>query len=440
MESIPEREEGVTSRLRAGPSAACRTASFGLRIRSLLLLFVLAAGLVPGRATASSSERRSMDDALLLALASHELLDLSRSATSAAGGGHLMGMVPLAAPGLKNPHVELARWYEDMAMELEGQDDPLYDYALEKIEEHNRLASELDDARARRANRGRGFQRLMRGMARASGSIVRAAGIGVRETLRFARTVLVLAVEEAPRLARQYVERKIREAGALLQGRIDLAWDRIAERVGLPFALWLRQRVDRAFVRHRDRLFVRPQGRPSQTRSPADAQFDREAAAFEKAGTMVASCEYREFTDPAYAGTNLANIPFEFKLDLANDTFSYHLDAMGTYEDYQKCDVTVSVDGAGVMAGDQGWFQGEETMTSAQSCYILNVQTGEKYFAEPSEGGWKRDIAGFVVPSPWRVYWCPVGPMGDVNAMMRTGQEALIASGHCQACPIAAPE
>ena len=50
--------------------------------------------------------------------------------------------------------------------------------------------------------------------------------------------------------------RSCRELRNILQGKIDLAWDKVAAKLGLPFALWLRSKVDPAFVRVRDR-FVR---------------------------------------------------------------------------------------------------------------------------------------------------------------------------------------
>lgn len=405
----------------------------------MLALLAVLGGWLPACQPVNLEADRTLDDALLLALASHEQLDIGRPTTDARGAGHRMSLAAAAARGGRNPHWEMARWYEDMAAELEGHGDPMFDYAVEKIEEHNRLAVELDRARERRASRGRGFQRFVRGVARVPGNIVRAVGIGVQGTLRLAKSVVVLAAEEVPSLARQYIERKIRETGALLQGRIDLVWDKVAERVGLPFASWLRQRVDRAFVRHRDRFLARIQGKPRQQQAGASAELGRQVDAFGEAGLMVVSCAYREFTDPVYAGTGLTSIPFEIRLDLENETFTYQLEAEAYYEDYQKCDVTVTVDGAGVLAGDDGWFQGEEMTASVTSCYLLNVQTGEKHFAEPREGGWTREIAGFVVPSPWTLYWCPVGPLGDVNTMMQAGKEALIASGHCQACPVETP-
>jgi hypothetical protein len=407
-------------------------------LRSAFLGMVLACGLLPSCQSVIVVPSRDLDDALLLTLASHEQLDLGREAAKASGGGLLVVRLgPQAAEG-ENPHHELRDMYSKMAEEAEAEGGPVYDFYVKRAEEHNRLAAELDAARAcRNTRRSRGLQRIFRTIARGPIIVARAVGIGVKEMLRFAKTVILIAVDEVPRLARQYVERKIREMGALLQGRIDLVWDKIADRVGLPFAGWLRRRVDRAFVRQRDRLLADPHGKPSQTQAPANAEFDRQIKAFEKAGVMVASCEYQKLTLPEYAGTNLSSIPFEFKLDLNNDTFSYHIDAEGHYEDYQKCNVTVTVDGAGVMAGEEGWLQGEETMASLTSCYLLNVQTGEKFFAEPLEGGWKSEIAGFVVPSPWTLYWCPVGPMGDVNTMMRAGTKALIASGNCQACPSA---
>lgn len=168
--------------------------------------------------------------------------------------------------------------------------------------------------------------------------------------------------------------------------------------------------------------------------------MDRDLEAFERAGAITASCEWRELGDPVYTGTDLESIPFGVRRNLEEDTSAYHLEVTGYYEDDQKCDVTVTVDGAGVMADEEGWFQGEETLNGLKSCYILNIQTGEKYSAGPEEFGWTREIAGFVMPSRWTLYWCPVGPMGDVNAMMGAGQDAVIASGRCRACPITVPK
>jgi hypothetical protein len=388
-----------------------------------------------------------MDDSLLLALGAHELLDLGRELAWAGEAGGVLARPCRAAAQRPNPHHELARWCEDMAQQLEGQGDPLYDYALEKIEEHNRLGTELDLSRARRADRGRGFQRLVRGVARAPLQVVRAVGVGVRETLRFAGSVVVIAAEQAPRLAREYVQRKIREVTNLLQGRIDLVWDRIADRAGWPFAVWLRARVDRAFIRHRNRLAARLKGGGQQAAGPANAATRAAAAdvqgrlaAFERAGSIVATCTYYELADPARPDADLDAIPFEIRMELASETIAYRFEVQDEYEDYQKCEVSIVVEGGGVFAdSDEAWYQGEESMSSVRDCTILNVETGERYGTGPTEGGWKREIAGFIDPALTTLYWCPAAQLGGINTMMQTGMQNLIASGQCQACPLLSP-
>jgi hypothetical protein len=224
-----------------------------LRLRSFFLLLVLIVGLLPACQGKVREPGRSIDDALLLALAAHEQLDLDSASTAMRAGGP---MRVLASPAAKprNPHQELVSWYTDMAMELEGEQDPMYDYVVGKLEEHSRLADDLDAARARRARSGRGFQRFVRGLARAPVNVARGTGRLLKGMLRVTGTVLAVAIEQVPRLARDYVQKKLRELRDLAQGKIDLTWDKVAAKLGAPFAVWLRSRVDPAFVRLRDRL------------------------------------------------------------------------------------------------------------------------------------------------------------------------------------------
>lgn len=412
-----------------------------LRLRSTFLAVLLLAELLPSCQAQGIEPERSMDDALLLALASHEQLDAGGPKVSTGGQGYRMALASVAGAPRPNPHRELARWYTDMAMQLDEDSGPMYDYVVDKLEDHNRLADDLDRVRQRHASRGRGLQRFLRGVARAPVQVLRAVGTGARETFRFAKTLIVVAADQVPQLARDYIQRKIREVGGLLQGRIDLAWDRIAERVGWPFAAWLRAKVDKAFVRQRDRLLGRSRAAQGQRQLPADtAELMARLESFEKAGAMVASCTYHDLADPARPGSNMDAIPFEIRMDLSSETLAYRIEVEDSYEDYQKCEVSVVVEGAGVFIdSDEAWLQGEESMKSITSCYILNTETGERITAGPRESGWTSQTAGFMDANLTTLYWCPAAQLGGINTMMKTGRAGLVASGACQACPIADP-
>jgi hypothetical protein len=250
---------------RSAGRRAGRTAE--LRLKSAVLLMVLVGSILPSCSRAKEVNR-SMDEALLLALASHEQLELGQATAGTRGGGRATASLAAAAPRTKNPHWHLASWYEDMAQRRESTRGPLYDYAVQKIQEHNRLAMELDQARARRAERGRGFQRFVRGVVQVPVKVTRGAAWLLKGTVRVTGTVIAIAIEQAPQIAREMVRKKLQELRNLLQGRIDLAWDKIAARLGVPFALWLRSRVDPAFVRLRDRTVAHLLRQNRRTPSP----------------------------------------------------------------------------------------------------------------------------------------------------------------------------
>jgi hypothetical protein len=239
-----------------------------LRIQSLFLLLVLVTGLVPGCQSVRTEAERTLDDALLLALAAHEQLDMDSASTAMRSGGHMRILAPPAAKR-RNPHQELVSWYTDMAMELDEEGGPMYDYVVGQLEEHTRLADDLDAARARRARSGRGFQRFVRGLARAPVDVARGTGRLLKGTLRVTGTVLAIAIEQVPQLARDYVQKKLRDLRDLAQGRIDLAWDKVAARLGAPFAVWLRGKIDPAFVRLRGQLARRLLGERRKTETVA---------------------------------------------------------------------------------------------------------------------------------------------------------------------------
>jgi len=214
-----------------------------------------------------------MDDALLLALASHEQLDLGQEDVSSSNAGGFLMMKTVTIPGnakKENPHNQLAGIYARFALsQLEGS--ATRNHFESKAIEHALLAQALTDARARRARqRGRGFQRFVRRLARApinvSKGVARGVGKLLKGTLRVTGTILAVAAEQIPRLARDYVMQKLRDLRNLAQGKIELTWDKVAARLGGPFAVWLRSRIDPAFVRLRDRFVARVLGKKQQER------------------------------------------------------------------------------------------------------------------------------------------------------------------------------
>lgn len=423
------------------------------RQATLLLALPLLVGQLPPATGVGSPARgeHTLDEALLLALASHEQLEAGQPTAAVASGGGLMILLPPEAGPRPNPHRELASWYEDMAVQLDEAGGPAFDFAVAQLEEHNRLAAELDAARVRQAQRGRGFQRVVRGIARtvvgAPLKVVRAAGIGVREIARFAKTVTIIAADQLPQLARDYIQRRIRMIGGVLQGRIDLAWDKIAERLGFPFAAWLRSRIDPAFLRMRDRIVARarrgdaPQANPAPDpgAQAAAAALEARAQGYERAGRMLATCQWPFLWN--YAGSTFpaTSIPVQVMVDLSQNTLTYTLEFQGYYEDFKQCDYSLQVEGAGVLQEDDPWFQGSEKATAHTTCTILNTETGERLPAEDTTRVLESEIAGAIDDDLRTLSLCYAEPLGGINAMLAAGKPALLANGWCTPCALAPP-
>lgn len=267
----------------------------GLRLRSAFLLLVMTGSLLPGCSTSRVELDRSMDEALLLALASHEQLELGQAVVRS-GGGAWMAPAPVPFSARRtNPHRQLQSMYADFAGAI-GEGGPGFDHFLAKAQEHRQAGDVLDSARARRdARRGRGFQRFIRGLAQAPVKVTRGVGQLLKGTLRVTGTVIAIAIEQAPQIARDIVMKKLQELRNLLQGRIDLAWDKVAAKLGLPFALWLRSKVDPAFVRVRDRVVAQVLGK-DRARS---GQGEEDPGA----STSDGDTETEEDTDQARYGT-----------------------------------------------------------------------------------------------------------------------------------------
>jgi hypothetical protein len=244
---------------------------------SLILLCAIIAGVFPVYGSSASSIKRSMDDALLLALASHEQLEQGLEeplSGNSVGSYYLMPAAMPSAAGKNNPHGHLAGMYARFA-QTQSAGSTTREYFEEKAIEHVLLSQALTDARAQRdRRRGRGFQRFIRGLARAPVNITRgvAKGVGslLKGTFRVVGTVLVIAAEQIPEIARDIVKQKLRELRDLAQGKIELTWDKLAGKLGAPFAVWLRSKVDPAFVRLRDRFVARVLGNRKEKTSEED--------------------------------------------------------------------------------------------------------------------------------------------------------------------------
>ena len=243
------------------------------KLLSILLLLAIMVGMVPACGPSSASSDHSMDNAMLLALASHEQLELGQGDVSSSNiGGNLLGKTVSqpAAATKNNPNAQLSAIYAKFA-ESQSEGSASRIHFESKANEYALLADALTIARVRRAQRrGRGFQRFIRRLARApvnvSKGVARGVGKLLKGTFRVTGTILAVAAEHIPHLARDYVMQKLRDLRNLAQGKIELTWDKVAARLGGPFAVWLRSRIDPAFVRLRDRVVARVLGKKQPER------------------------------------------------------------------------------------------------------------------------------------------------------------------------------
>ncbi len=232
---------------------------------------------------------------MLLALASHEQLELGQGDVSSSNiGGNFLGKTVSRPPAAtkNNPNAQLSAIYARFA-ESQPKGSASRTHFESKAREYALLADALTNARARHARRrGRGFQRFIRRLARApvnvSKGVARGVGKLLKGSFRVAGTIIAVAAEQIPRLARDYVMQKLRDLRNLAQGKIDLTWDKVAARLGGPFAIWLRSKIDPAFVRLRDRVVARVLGKapPKATQhdQPKGAGQDEDEAAIGEEG------------------------------------------------------------------------------------------------------------------------------------------------------------
>jgi hypothetical protein len=258
------------------------------RFLSVLLLSSILAGLFSACASSPPNTTRTIDDALLLALASHEQLDLlQEEARSSNIGGDYRGVM-VANPNLaakENPQGQVAGMYARFAR-TQAEGSTTREYFENKAVEHTLMAQALTDSRVKRdRRRGRGFQNFFRKAGRTiikiPKAVIRVTGKLLKGTLEVAKIAVVIAAEHIPQMARDYVMQKLRDLRDLAQGKINLTWDKLAGKLGVPFAIWLRSRIDPAFVRLRDRIVAKVLGRkrqPTETKQVFPTETRKSAA------------------------------------------------------------------------------------------------------------------------------------------------------------------
>lgn len=228
----------------------------------LLILSVLCAALPVNSEAAGHRSKRTMDDAMLLMIASGYRLMMPQDEWTAVEGGGVRMLQRFAfnSAASKNPNeIEAyAAIYADLHMKYDAKAaetltgdqaervrNQLADEGLLKI---NRLLSQAEKLRAQRRRRRRGgifrvFRRIGQRIGRVFVKLANAIGKGTR----------FLVTEVGPAIAKEMVMERLRSINAMLQGRIDHFWERVRGRLG-PWTEVLRIFVDKAFVRERDRL------------------------------------------------------------------------------------------------------------------------------------------------------------------------------------------
>ncbi len=226
------------------------------------------------------------DNAMLLLLAAERYLyDPPTDTTQAYASDLRLWSLAAQVPKISANEHRILRDFYVRHWENLPPDSPLRDHFLQKITAHDSAAGMLDLQRVRAAQRGRGLQNFVRrNIARPIGQALRETGKGVAMVRR---VTLIIAKDELIRRVRQIVRRKIEELKQLVQGRIDLFWQRIANHLGVPVTELIRQMVvDPAFIRLRDRLAVQLGLRdlpvPATATEPVEDITATEAAATEE--------------------------------------------------------------------------------------------------------------------------------------------------------------
>lgn len=251
------------------------------RVRSIFLLLVFLAGLLPA-CEAESSVDHSLDDATLLVISAYRHLDVEDLYARRGQVGLLApAIAPMPDDGSRVNEIESLirirqQLHADQLAKLEEQlsgdqarrvKASLEEEQKVKIEALIQAAERLKKSRRRRSRGIFGlFRRIGRGIANVVSRGLRAVG----RATRFAVTTL------GPEIIRDMVMKRVKALNAMIQGRFDLMWDRVRGRLGGPLTELLCTVVDKAFVRERDRLMarlgLRKDSQPAGVPSGGDAE------------------------------------------------------------------------------------------------------------------------------------------------------------------------
>jgi hypothetical protein len=227
-----------------------------LKAKSWFLFVVMSAGLMLGcNLLTPAGARRSEDQAMLLMLASHSLIE--SNAMSTASAPRVPGLAAFGASWAangprRNEARTMADWYQALADKLPEDDEVKQSY-LDKADEYYEKAKVLDAERERaERRRHRGF---FRWFSRQVKNIGEGLGRVIGGTMGFAGAVVEYVIEEElPARIRGAIKGEWERLKAIAQGRIEMFWERMAARYGDLFTTYLRNRVDPLFIRLRDRI------------------------------------------------------------------------------------------------------------------------------------------------------------------------------------------
>lgn len=241
----------------------------------VLALIVVVSLLLPGAAAAQDGEGERPHSL------THSVVLMRASQSRLYEGGQQLVDSQRVTPDVINEHRDFAQYLDDYAETLPAGHPAKVSFSV-RAAEHRAQADQLARRRIQQYRRGKGLQIFVRHtLPRAAGNVVGGVMHGVGKTGEF---VMLVAKEVAIEKAREMVRSTLRDLGDVVQGKFDALWVRVAEKVGLPVAVVLREFVvDPAFVRWRDQIaerlgVVEAEGEGASGEAPEDEGIDAGSA------------------------------------------------------------------------------------------------------------------------------------------------------------------
>lgn len=235
------------------------------------VMLVIVAAFAPAPAVAQDAPTHSMDDALLLMIASQSrLYDDYSPSISMRVPGHAVVVASVPPQGASRAEINeqkaLADTYRQLAGSLTAVPE-VQQHLENRANQHSEQAQDLARARRRfqrnRHNILRQAERtIARPVAKIGSALFRGGKAVFRGIGRVGRVVVTIAKDEVIFRARNIVRAKIQDLVDIGRGRLDAVLNRIASRWGLPAAELLREfvvnpafnRLQAQIQRHVDRL------------------------------------------------------------------------------------------------------------------------------------------------------------------------------------------